>query len=83
MKNQTTNTALHRYDILAVQPATEKLFHSCCQSLEVDIIALDLAKKSDYPFKKKVVKMAISRGVFFELTYSTALKGILCDSSCS
>ena len=62
--------AAKSYDLLAVQPQTEKLFQQCCGSLEVDIIALDMTQRIPFYLKPPRVRQAIERGIHFEILYS-------------
>lgn len=60
---------LQTYDLLAVQPmGDEKVFQYCCQSIQPDIIALDLSKKIPFHLKFSTVGSAISNGCFFEIS---------------
>lgn len=58
------------YDLLAVQPQTDKLFQQCCGSLEVDIIALDMTRRLPFYLKPPQVRQAVERGIHFEILYS-------------
>lgn len=58
------------YDLIAVQPKTEKLFHAACTKLDVDIISIDGNEKQMFYFKTNVVRVAIARGIHFELNYA-------------
>jgi ribonuclease P/MRP protein subunit RPP1 len=62
------------YDLIAVQPQSERAFAQACTTLDVDIISLDLAKRLPYRFKPASVQAAAARGVHFEITYSAALR---------
>ncbi|XP_036404097.1 ribonuclease P protein subunit p30 [Megalops cyprinoides] len=62
------------YDIIAVLPKTEKLFHAACMSFDVDIISIAVAEKQPFHFKRPPVNGAIDRGVFFEISYVPAIK---------
>eukprot|EP00053_Salpingoeca_punica_P007315 m.67107 g.67107 ORF g.67107 m.67107 type:complete len:345 (+) comp14092_c0_seq1:27-1061(+) len=68
-----TNPYLKAFDVVAVQPATEKLFSQVCSSLDVDIITLDLSKRLPYFLKMPPIGQAVERGIFFEIAYSAAL----------
>eukprot|EP00884_Botryococcus_braunii_P015885 jgi/Botrbrau1/2980/Bobra.0026s0043.1 len=61
------------YDIVAVQPASERVFQQACQSLEVDLITLDLTESRLFILRNALVKAALKRGIFFEICYSGAL----------
>lgn len=62
------------FDIVAVQPTTEKLFQQACKSLDIDIISLDMTRRLPFYLKFPTVHAAIERGVHFEIMYSTALR---------
>jgi ribonuclease P/MRP protein subunit RPP1 len=68
------------YDILAVEPTSEKLFQQACSApLEVDIIVLSQADRQGFSLRVPMIKMALERGIFFELCYSAALSGRIKD----
>ena len=69
-----SSDAVQSHDILAVQPATEKLFQQACKTLEVDIISLDMTDRLPFYLKFPTVNAAIERGIHFEILYSPALK---------
>ena len=54
--------AAKQFDVIAVTPASEKLFAQCCEKLDVDVIALDLAHRLPYFIKSKQANIAIERG---------------------
>jgi ribonuclease P/MRP protein subunit RPP1 len=62
------------YDIVAVQPLSERAFAQACTALDVDIISLDLSKRLAYRFKPAAVQAAIARGIHFEILFSPALR---------
>ncbi|KAL6774159.1 RPP30 [Auxenochlorella protothecoides x Auxenochlorella symbiontica] len=62
------------YDILAIQPQSEKTLALACTSLPVDIISLDLTKRLAYRFKPSTIAAAMARGVYFEVCYSALLR---------
>lgn len=68
------------FDIVAVRPTSERTFASACQSLDADIISLDLdplqtSSSSRLPFQLKhgLVREAVQRGVLFELCYGHSI----------
>ncbi|KAK2820747.1 hypothetical protein Q5P01_023706 [Channa striata] len=63
-----------RFDLLAVHPTTEKLFHSACMLYDVDIVCISVTEKLPFFFKRAPVNGAVERGVVFELCYSAALR---------
>jgi len=74
----TNNGNLSKFDIIAVRPTTEKLFIACCKDLDVDIISLDMGQRIEYPLRHTTIKLAVDRGIHFEITLSDCLK----DSGC-
>ncbi|XP_074484669.1 ribonuclease P protein subunit p30 [Sebastes fasciatus] len=69
------NAAEYRcFDLIAVQPTTEKLFHAACMTYDVDIISISVTEKLPFFFKRAPVNGAIERGVVFEVSYSAAIR---------
>ncbi|XP_052179450.1 protein GAMETOPHYTE DEFECTIVE 1 [Diospyros lotus] len=64
------NPILKTYDIVAVRPLNQNAFEQACQASEVDLIAIDFSEKLPFRLKQPMVKAAIQRGVYFEITYS-------------
>ncbi|GAB2286020.1 hypothetical protein Dimus_020443 [Dionaea muscipula] len=69
------NSILKTYDLVAVQPLNQNAFEQACQFSEVDLIAIDFSDKLPFRLKLPMVKAAIKRGVYFEITYS----GLIAD----
>ncbi len=67
----------NQYDILAVQPMTEKTLLHACSNLECDIITLDLSTRLPFFLKRSTLGIAIERGIFFEITYGASLRGMI------
>ncbi|XP_041829943.1 ribonuclease P protein subunit p30-like [Melanotaenia boesemani] len=63
-----------RFDLLAVQPTTEKLFHAACLLYDIDIICISVTEKLPFFFKRAPVNGAVDRGVVFEVSYSAAIR---------
>ncbi|KAM4524748.1 ribonuclease P protein subunit p30 [Odontesthes bonariensis] len=63
-----------RFDLLAVQPTTEKLFHAACMLYEVDIVCISVTEKLPFFFKRAPINGAIDRGVVFEVSYAAAIR---------
>ncbi|XP_068585308.1 ribonuclease P protein subunit p30 isoform X2 [Cebidichthys violaceus] len=69
------NAAEYRcFDLLSVQPTTEKLFHAACMIYDVDIICISVTEKLPFFFKRAPVNGAVDRGVVFEVSYSAAIR---------
>jgi len=61
------------YDLVAARPTDERTLQSACQSLDVDIISLDLSRKFESYFKFPMLGAAIARGIKIELCYSQGI----------
>ncbi|CAG8744988.1 6969_t:CDS:2, partial [Gigaspora rosea] len=75
-KQTPTNNALSTYDILAVRPTNEKTFQNACNTLEIDIISLEMGSRLTFYLKHSIVGLAIERGIFFEISYAPAIRGM-------
>uniref|UniRef100_A0A3P8SJ63 Ribonuclease P protein subunit p30 n=1 Tax=Amphiprion percula TaxID=161767 RepID=A0A3P8SJ63_AMPPE len=63
-----------RFDLLAVHPTTEKLFHAACMLYDTDIICISVTEKLPFIFKRAPINGAVERGVVFEVSYSAAIR---------
>ncbi|XP_067432478.1 ribonuclease P protein subunit p30 isoform X1 [Thunnus thynnus] len=69
------NAAEYRcFDLLAVQPTSEKLFHAACMMYDVDIICVSVTEKLPFFFKRAPVNGAADRGLVFEVSYAAAIR---------
>lgn len=66
--------ASSRFDIIAVEPKTEKLFLTACTQLTVDIITIDGSEKLPFFFRTHQVQAAITRGIQFEFNYAPMIR---------
>ncbi|GAU27190.1 hypothetical protein TSUD_107810 [Trifolium subterraneum] len=64
------NPILKTYDLIAVKPLNQTVFDIACERMAVDIISIDFSAKLPFRLKQPMVKMAIQRGVVFEVSYS-------------
>uniref|UniRef100_A0A8D2N339 Ribonuclease P protein subunit p30 n=1 Tax=Zonotrichia albicollis TaxID=44394 RepID=A0A8D2N339_ZONAL len=71
---RSTSANIRLYDIIAVFPKTEKLFHIACTTLDVDLVCINVTEKLPFYFRRPPVNMAIDRGIYFELLYTPAIK---------
>ncbi|XP_073934891.1 ribonuclease P protein subunit p30 isoform X3 [Castor canadensis] len=71
---RATSSRVRLYDIVAVFPKTEKLFHVACTHLDVDLVCITVTEKLPFYFKRPPINVAIERGLGFELVYSPAIK---------
>ncbi|KAL6711848.1 RNA-binding RNA processing protein rpp1 [Coniothyrium glycines] len=62
-----------QYDLVAARPTDERTLQQACQSLDVDIISLDLTRKFEKHFKFPMLGTAIARGIKIELCYSQGI----------
>ncbi|KAJ3090774.1 hypothetical protein HK102_002733 [Quaeritorhiza haematococci] len=70
----TNNAIVASYDLVAVQPTTEKMFQAACATFEIDIITLDLSMRLPFHLKHTTINQAIQRGIYFEISYGAALR---------
>jgi ribonuclease P/MRP protein subunit RPP1 len=66
--------AYPKIDIVAVRPTNMDICKHACQTLEVDVISLDLAKSRVIPGFVPA-QVAVNRGIFFEICYTQSLRG--------
>lgn len=72
-QNHRLSSLSAAYDILALRPTSEKSLQQACQSLECDIISIDLTQRLDYHFKMKMLAQAVERGIKIEICYAPGL----------
>ncbi|KAB2574064.1 putative ribonuclease p complex subunit protein [Lasiodiplodia theobromae] len=72
-QNHRVNTLAQAYDVLAVRPVDEKTLQQACQSLDCDIISIDMTQRLGFFFKFKMLSQAIERGVKFEICYAPGI----------
>lgn len=61
------------FDIVAVEPITEKSFQSAISNLEIDIISFNLLERLPCFMKHKTLCSAIDKGMMFEIKYTDFL----------
>ncbi len=69
-----SNEIIRSYDLIAIQPENEKMFQVACTSLDIDIITLDMSSRLAFPIRPGYVKVAIERGIVFEVTYGSMIQ---------
>lgn len=69
-----SSEVVQSFDILAVQPTTDKLYQQACKTLEIDIISFDMTRRLPFHLRFPAIHAAAERGVHFEIIYSTALR---------
>ncbi|NXA48665.1 RPP30 protein, partial [Nothocercus julius] len=71
---RSTSANIRLYDIIAVFPKTEKLFHVSRTTVYVDLVCINVTEKLPFYFRRPPVNVAIDRGIYFELLYAPAIK---------
>ncbi|XP_038600281.1 ribonuclease P protein subunit p30 [Tachyglossus aculeatus] len=71
---RATSSRVRLYDIVAVHPKTEKLFHVACTNLDVDLVCISVTEKLPFYFRRPPINVAIDRGIAFELIYTPAIR---------
>uniref|UniRef100_A0A1A8PST6 Ribonuclease P protein subunit p30 n=1 Tax=Nothobranchius rachovii TaxID=451742 RepID=A0A1A8PST6_9TELE len=70
-----TNSPAYRFfDLIALQPSSEKVFHAACTLYDIDIICIPVTEKLPFFFKRAPINAAIERGVAFEVSYAAAIR---------
>ncbi|KAL7713947.1 Ribonuclease P protein subunit p30 [Entamoeba marina] len=64
---RSINTIGEAFDIVAVNPTTERTFVDCCASIQTDLITFNLHNQLQFRFHVPTLRTAINRGVFFEI----------------
>ncbi|XP_056173897.1 uncharacterized protein LOC115688512 isoform X2 [Syzygium oleosum] len=69
----SANPVLKSYNLVAVRPLNQATFDHACEKSEVDIIAIDFSEKLPFRLKLPMVKTAVERGLYFEISYSSLI----------
>lgn len=80
----SSNPNASNYDILAASPLNEKMLLAACSNMDIDIICFDFESKIPFHLKHSVLGVAVKRGIYFEIPYSSSLHGtnwFILDSS--
>jgi ribonuclease P/MRP protein subunit RPP1 len=70
-----SSPAAESYDLLAVCPASDKVFLQACSVLPIDIVTFNLAEKLPFVLRFSQISQAVERGLSLEICYSPALRG--------
>ncbi|KAL0035690.1 hypothetical protein WJX79_008885 [Trebouxia sp. C0005] len=62
------------YNLLAIEPLSDRVLQQACASLDVDIITFDLSKRLPFRFKPGPLQVALKRGLHLEICYASALR---------
>ncbi|KAF8000799.1 hypothetical protein HF325_004588 [Metschnikowia pulcherrima] len=63
------------FDIIAVQPTTEKALQLTTTNLDIDLVSLPMATRMPFFVKHKTVGLALQKGIKFEICYSGLIAG--------
>lgn len=75
-QNHRLSSLAPAYDILALRPTNEKSLLQACQSLECDLISLDLSTRFPFYFKHTTLANALQRGIKFEICYAPGILNV-------
>mmetsp|Transcript_10386 Transcript_10386/g.26135 ORF Transcript_10386/g.26135 Transcript_10386/m.26135 type:complete len:343 (+) Transcript_10386:89-1117(+) len=73
-KARGAQNILESYDLLSVRPTNEKSFLAACTQIQTDIISLDISHRIPFVLRLPTVRLALGRGVRFELCYGRAIQ---------
>lgn len=63
------------FDIIAIQPTTERALQLAATNLDIDLILVNLSNRLPFFLKHKTVGSAIDKGIQFELCYASVVAG--------
>lgn len=63
------------FDLIAIQPTSEKALQLSITNLDIDIISFNLNSRLPFFIKHKTICSAINKGIKFEINYSGVLSG--------
>ena len=72
---KSTSAVYSHWDIVAIQPLTEKAFLFACSNPDIDLISLDMSERLPFYLKPPQIQLALSKGIYFEISYSKAITG--------
>ena len=72
-QNHRLSNLAAAYDIFVIRPTNEASLQQACQSLECDLVSLDLSQRFPFYFKNKTFSAALQRGVKFEICYAPGI----------
>lgn len=71
------NEVIRSYDIFAIQPDTEKMLQCAINSLEPDLVSLDLHSRMYSALSWGLARQALDKGITLELAYGALTSGDL------
>ncbi|KAI9731498.1 MAG: hypothetical protein M1834_004618 [Cirrosporium novae-zelandiae] len=75
-QNYRLSSLASNYDIVALRPTTEKSLQQASNSLDCDLISLDMSSRFQFYFKFSTLKSAIERGVRLEICYAEGIQSL-------
>lgn len=63
------------FDIVAVQPTTEKALQLTTSNLDIDLVSLPMSVRLPFFLKHKTIGLALTRGIHFEVCYAGLIAG--------
>ncbi|KAJ3172784.1 Ribonuclease P protein subunit p30 [Irineochytrium annulatum] len=72
--NLLSNSKVQSYDLVAVQPLSEKVFQVACAHMDCDIISIDMGTRLPFYLKATTINVAVQRGIVFEICYTGCLR---------
>jgi len=72
-QNHRLKSLAPAYDILALRPLNKKALEQCCNSLECDLISLDLSTRFPFYFNHTTLRNALQRGIKLEVCYAPGI----------
>ncbi|KAK8792838.1 hypothetical protein WA158_005002 [Blastocystis sp. Blastoise] len=70
----SSGSASKQYDLLAIRTENQAVFEYACKEAKIDIIEINFSKKVPFKLNKKIIDVAINRGIMFELPISQSLR---------
>ena len=64
---------VRRYDVLALEPTSERAFASACANRRADVLAVDLGARPAFRARAPALRAACARGACVEISYNPAL----------
>ncbi|KAI5960368.1 RPP1 [Candida pseudojiufengensis] len=74
-KLQSITKLQNSFDIISIQPLTEKALQQTALNVECDLISLNLSQKFPFFLKYKTIGNGIQRGLKYEINYSQLIGG--------
>lgn len=63
------------FDLVAVQPTTEKALQLATTNLDIDLVSLPMSVRLPFFLKHKTVGLALTKGIHFEICYAGLIAG--------